>query len=290
MSEATIQTPGSPSEGRIARSWRLTRAAWEVVRNDNALLILAMISGLCGAGAIALIFGLSGFFGGERSSQGHVALIALIFSYPLTFVSVFFNVAIAAAASAALDGRRLSLGEALAVPARRVGQVALWALIVAGVGMVLEQLANRLPLGGSIVARLVGVGWSLASLFAIPILAVEGCSAPQCLRRSAHLVKERWGEGISGNVIVSAWMIIVIFPLAVAFGVGLAATGGEPAAQDTVIAIAVILFIAILAIGAVVRQTFAVALYRYAKTNSAQGPFQERDLGSPFGSKRRMFS
>jgi hypothetical protein len=249
-----------------------------------------MISGLCGAGAIALTFGLSGFFGHRHRSEGHIALIALILSYPLTFVSVFFNVAIAAAASAALEGNRLSLREALAVPARHVGQVALWALIVAGVGVVLEQLANRLPLGGSIVTRLVGVGWSLASLFAIPILAVEGCSAPQCLRRSAHLVKERWGEGISGNVIVSAWMVLVIFPLVVAFGVGLAATHGEPAARATVIAIAVILFIAILAIGAVVRQTFAVALYRYAKTNSAQGPFQERDLGSPFGSKRRMFS
>jgi hypothetical protein len=34
---------------------------------------------------------------------------------------------------------------------------------------------------------------------------------PQCLRRSAHLVKERWGEGISGNVIVTAWMILVTF-------------------------------------------------------------------------------
>lgn len=289
MSGATIEGPGSAKEGRIARSWRLTRASWSVVRHDRALLTLAMIAGLSGAAAIALIFGLSGIVGGGHTSRGHVAVAALILSYPLTFITVFFNVAIAAAAAAAIDGNRLSLGEALAVPMRRVGQVALWALIVAVVGVVLEQLASRLPLVGSIVVRLVGVGWSLASLFAVPILAVEDYSAPDSLRRSAHLVKERWGEGISGNVIVSAWMVIVVVPLVIAFVVLLSATASDSGAQDAVIVLAVVAFIAIVAIGAVVRQTFAVALYRYAKTNSAQGPFHERDLGSPFSTKRRMF-
>lgn len=290
MSDMTAGTSDTRKEGRISRSWRLTKASWTVVRHNHALLILALISGLFGAASVAVIFGVAGFYGHRHFNEAHLALIALILAYPLTFLSVFFNTAIAAAASAALEGRSLSLGEALAVPARRVGQVALWALIAAVVGVVLEQLANRLPLGGSIVARLVGVGWSLASLFAIPILAIEGCSAPQCLSRSAHIVKERWGEGISGNVIVTAWTVIVMLPLALIFGFGLAATGSDPGARDTLIAVAVIVFISIIAISAVVRQTFAVALYRYAKTSDAQGPFQERDLQSPFGSKRRMFS
>jgi Family of unknown function (DUF6159) len=277
------------SEGRIARSWRLTRAAWGVVRTDRALLILAALSGLLSVASIALIFLLGGFFHDGRFSEGHFALVALILAYPLMFVSVFLNTAIAAAAAAALDGRRLSLGQALAVPAGRIGRVALWALIAAGVGVLLEQLASRLPLGGSIATRLVGVAWSLASLFAIPILALEDCSAPECLRRSAHVVKERWGEGISGSVMITAWMVIVIVPVALVLGIGLGASHGEPAVRDAVIALAVLAFLAIIAIGAVVRQTFAVALYRYATTSSAQGPFEQRDLQSPFSPKRGLF-
>jgi hypothetical protein len=35
-------------EGRIARSWRLTRSAWQVVRTDRALLTLAVLSGVLG--------------------------------------------------------------------------------------------------------------------------------------------------------------------------------------------------------------------------------------------------
>jgi hypothetical protein len=45
-------------------------------------------------------------------------------------------------AAAALDGRRLTLSQALVVRTRRIGQVALWALIAAVVGFVLEQLAS----------------------------------------------------------------------------------------------------------------------------------------------------
>jgi hypothetical protein len=83
--------------------------------------------------------------------------------YPPTFTSVFFNTAIASAAWARLDGRRLTMRQALAVPTRRLGQVALWSLLAAGVGVIVNQLASRLPLAGSIAARLFGLTWSLAA-------------------------------------------------------------------------------------------------------------------------------
>jgi hypothetical protein len=286
-----MSTPSSfaqepAGEGRIARSWRLTRAAWKVVRNDRTLLTLAALSTLAGAVTLAVVFALSGAFGSGHLSRNELALYALIFAYPLTFISVFFNTAMAAAAAAALDARQLSLAEALAVPTRRIGQVALWSLIAAVVGFVLEQLASRLPLGGSIATRLVGVGWSLASLFAIPILALEDCSAPEALRRSAHLVKQRWGEGIGGSLIIGAWTAIVILPLIVLFVLAAVAAAGVPGLQDLVIALGVLALVAVVALQVVVRQAFSVALYRYATSGEAQGPFGVGDLQSPFRRRR----
>lgn len=274
------------SEGRIARSWRLSRAAWEVVRGDRSLLALAAISAITGGIGLALIFVLSGSFREGHLKGDELALFALIFAYPLTFVSAFFNTAIAAAAAAALDGRHLSLGEALAVPMRKLGTVALWSLIAAVVGFVLEQLVSRLPLGGSIAARIVGIGWSLASLFAIPILALEDCSAPEALKRSAGVVKKRWGESIGGNVIIGAWTVIAILGVVVVFAVAAVATNDVPAVRDAVIVLGVLALAAIVAVQLVVRQTFAVALYRYAAGGTAPGPFAESDLQSPFGRKR----
>jgi hypothetical protein len=274
-------------EGRIARSWRLTRAAWHVVRTDRSLLALAAISAVTGGIGLALIFILAGSFQHGRLKGDELALYALIFAYPLTFISVFFNTAIAAAAAAALEGRHLTVGEALAVPARKLGTIALWALIAAVVGVVLEQLSSRLPLGGSIAARLVGVGWSLASLFAIPVIALEDCSAPEALKRSSHIVKKRWGEGIGGSLIIGAWGAIAVLGVIVVFVVAAVATNDVPAVRDAVIVLGVLALAAIVALQLVVRQTFAVALYRYATDGSAQGPFAEGDLQSPFGRKRR---
>lgn len=275
-----------PREGRIARSWRLTRAAWDVVRSDRSLLVLAAISAITGGIGLALIFILGGSFQNGRLKGDELALYALIFAYPLTFISVFFNTAIAAAASAALEGRHLSVGQALAVPMRKLPTVALWSLIAAVVGFLLEQAASRLPLGGSIAARLVGLGWALASLFAIPIIALEDCSAPEALKRSSHIVKKRWGEGIGGSLIIGAWTAIAVLLAIVVFVVAALATNDVPAVRDAVLVLGVLVLAAIVAVQLVVRQTFAVALYRYATDGTAQGPFAEGDLQAPFARKR----
>jgi hypothetical protein len=287
MSEMQSANVEPPREGRIARSWRLTRAAWDVVRSDRSLLVLAVISAVTGGIGLALIFILGGSFQNGRLKGDELALYALIFAYPLTFISVFFNTAIAAAASAALDGRHLSVGEALAVPLRKLPTVALWSLIAAVVGFLLEQAASRLPLGGSIAARLVGLGWALASLFAIPIIALEDCSAPEALKRSSHIVKKRWGEGIGGSLIIGAWTAIAVLVAIVVFVVVAAvATNDVPAVRDAVIVLGVLVLAAIVALQLVVRQTFAVALYRYATDGTARGPFAEGDLQAPFARKR----
>jgi Family of unknown function (DUF6159) len=273
----------APTEGRIARSWRLSRIAWDLVRSDRAILTLALLSTLITAAAMAVIYDLTGVFSGHRhASGGRFALVTLVLAFPLTFIAVYFNTAIAAAAAAVLDGRRLTLRQALAVPSRRLGQVALWSLLASGVGVILEQIASRLPLIGSIAVRLFGLTWSLASMFAVPILAVEGCAATTCLKRSAQLVKKRWGEGISGNVTITAWTVLAILPVTFILGVGIAATRNSATARVTLIAIAALAAVVVAAAGGIVRQTFAVVLYRYATTGHPAGGFSAGDLQAPF--------
>ena len=134
-----------------------------------ALAVLGMTSALIWLGVFTLIGGYST----DGSSQGKVLLAILIALYPSTFLSVFFNVALASAANAALDGRRLGFLEAIAESRQRVGKIALWSLLAAGVGAVLAELSARLPFGGRIASALVGAAWGLATLFVIPILATE---------------------------------------------------------------------------------------------------------------------
>jgi hypothetical protein len=280
--------PGTPyvsGEGRIARSWRLTRAAWRLVGHDDTLQGLAVLGVLTGFAGFVLLLVLGGVFSGAGVSRGHILLVAALLAYPLTFTSVFINTAIAAAAASALQGQPLSTRQALAVAWGRVGRIAVWALIAALVGLLIEQFASRLPGGGRIVARVAGYGWSLASLFAIPILALEDCSPIDCLRRSGAMVKECWGEGIAGTVIITAWTTLAIILLGVAAAVAIPAAGSTEA-MIVVAFFAGLALVAIVAAQSVVRQTFVVALYRYATTGTAEGPFSEQDLRAPFAPKR----
>jgi hypothetical protein len=156
-------------EGRIARSVRLCGVAWRLVRRDRTMLALAGLSTLFAGLAMLVVFYFGGCLHDPHPSRGRLLLVTLIAAWPLTFIGVFINVALAAAADAELHGRRISLRRALAVPAGRVGQIALWSLLAAGVGQLLAQIAGRVPFGGRLATWAFGAAWGLLTFFAIPL-------------------------------------------------------------------------------------------------------------------------
>ncbi len=276
------------NEGRIARSWRLTSTAWDLVRRDRAMIALALL-GLTSALIWLGVYTLIGGYSSDGSSQGKVFLAILIALYPSTFLSVFFNVALASAANAALDGRRLSFGEAIGESRKRLGKIALWSLLSAGVGALLAELSSRIPGGGRIAAALVGAAWGLATLFVIPILATEAPTPGpvKALKESVGVIRKRWGESISGTVTISFWTVFVAIPAAMLLGVGFALIGGDsPTAGAVLVAVGGLLLFGVMAISAAVQQVFSLCLYEYA-TDGTVRQFSEQDLADPPFKKRR---
>jgi Family of unknown function (DUF6159) len=280
---------GTQGEGRIARSWRLTSTAWELMRTSRAMLVIALIQTITAIAALAAILYFTGYFDNPSSSRGRMALVGLITLYPLTFVSVFFGVALASAAVAAMDGRRLSVREALGAATGRLGAIALWSLLAAGVGALLNEIERRLPLGGRITGWLVGAAWSLATIFVIPLLAVEGVGPITALRRSAQLLKSRWGEGLAGSLTILAWTVIAFIPAAIIVGSGVVALRTNPGLGVALIAAGVLILVLINAMASGVRQVFAVGLYRFAASGEVR-LFPRSDLEDPFTLKRRRGS
>jgi hypothetical protein len=275
-------------EGRIRRSWRLTKTAWGLVRRDRAMLALALL-GMTSSLIWLAVFTLMGVFSDSDGGQGKILLATLIALYPVTFISVFFNVALASAASAALEGRRLSFGEAIGESWKRVGKIALWSLLSAGVGAILAELSSRLPGGGRIAAWLVGAAWGIATLFVVPILATAAPTPGPitAVRQSVGVVRKRWGESISGTVTITAWMVFIAIPAALLIGIGLAVIGSGPVGLGAaMIAAGGLLLFSVVALGSAVQQVFTLCLYRYA-TDGAVSEFSEQDLANPPFRKRR---
>jgi hypothetical protein len=271
----------------MARGWRLTQAAWATIRRDPTMISIALMGAGCGVAGAAVIMYFSGYFDAPTDSRNSVALVAIIALYPLTFLSVFFNVALAGAAAASFDGRPIGVREALGISWKRVGRIAQWALLAAGVGLVLEQIASRIPGAGRLASWLLGAAWSLATIFAVPLLALEGAGPFETAKESVQLIKGKWGEGITGLVSIGIWTAFVMFPAGILLGVGVVIGSENGAAGAALIAIAVGAIVLVSALSLATRQVFCVALYRYAGESPNTGGFAVADLEEPFRRRRR---
>jgi hypothetical protein len=274
-------------EGKMARGWRLTKASWAVIRQDPTMISIALIGAGCGLAGGAAIGYFSGYFHSPGTSRGQVALVAAIAIYPLTFISVFFNVALAGAAAAHFDGHPIGVREALAISWKRVGRIAQWALLAAGVGLVLDQLASRIPFVGRFAAWLFDAAWSLATIFAVPLLAFEGRGPMDTAKESVHLIKGKWGEGITGLVSIGAWTVVAMIPIGILIAVGVVADRNDPNLGAALIAIAVGGLLLVSALSLATREVFSVALYRYANGSTDTGSFAAADLEDPFSRRDR---
>jgi hypothetical protein len=266
----------------MARGWRLTLTAWELIRRDPTMISLALIGAGCGLAGAAAIFYFSGYFNSPTHSRANLGLAAIIALYPMTFLSVFFNVALAGAAMASFDGRPIGVREALGIAWKRLGRIAQWSFLAAGVGLILEQVASRIPGAGRLASWLLGAAWSLATIFAVPLLALEGTGPLDTAKESVQLVKSRWGEGITGLVGIGAWTAVAMTPIAILFVIGMSERDRNPTTSATLIAIAVGAILLVSALSLATRQIFSIALYRYARGAVDPGGFAPADLEEPF--------
>ena len=249
------------------------------------MLTLALLGLAFGLVSTVLIFYFAGYLGPAPHSRERLAVVGLIAGYPTVFVTVFFNVALAYAASAGFDGYDVDLREALGAAYSRIGTIASWSLISVVVGLLLRQIAERLPgVGKPIAIWLLGAVWGIGTLFVIPMLAIERSSSLPALRRSVELAKQRWAENVGGNFAIGVWTAIVSVPAVLVLGIGSAAAVNDRSVGVALMLIGLIGLVTVSALAAATRQVFAVALYRHA-IDAPAGGFSTWDLENPFTGK-----
>jgi hypothetical protein len=269
---------------RIERAFRLLRASWEVLRRDRELIVLPLVSGILTLAVAATFFGAAWGTGSLRdgSNPDILAYVFLaLFYFCAYFISIFFNAAVVAAAMIRLGGGDPTVGDGLRAAREKLGPIAAWAAIAATVGLILRALEERAGFLGRIVIAIIGVAWSAITFFVVPVLLFEPVGAPDAVKRSASIFKQRWGETLVGTGGIGLAMFILAIPVilvAVVLGslsmplailVGMVGVGG------------------LAAVGATMSGIFNAALYRFATTGEATGPFQPSDLQGTFRERRR---
>lgn len=279
--------------GRYRRGWELAKHSWGVVKADRSLVVFPIISAIAGIVTAVVFFGAgAGIIAGTHADWVGIVL-AVIGVYLLIAIGIFCGVALSACAALALEGHETTVSEGIAAARERQGLIFEWAgvqLVVGGLISVVEALLREV--GGGIVAAIFGglanFAWSVATFFVVPVIAFEKLSPRDAVRRSSTIVRERWGEGVTGAFAIGGIAFLVgILPAAILIAVGVAVSGSSPALGAVLIVLGGVVLVVVVLVQVTISAVFKVALFRFATDGRVLAGFQQQELEAAFRHKRR---
>ena len=189
----------------IGHTFQLMGMSWRVLQKDRELILFPIMSALAVIVMLGVFFGIGGTVGTvdrlsgadnaatEPTTVDYVLGAALYFSS--SFIVIFFNAALVAAALERLRGGDPNIRSGLNAAATHIPAIIGWALISATVGLILQALRSNTE---NFIARLaiglVGGAWAYITYFVIPVLVAEGVGPVSAIKRSGGLFRQTWGR------------------------------------------------------------------------------------------------
>lgn len=260
--------------GRLRRGISLTKNSLAVLVAHPKLMVFPLL-----AGAAALVF-LAAFLGSVYGAIGiptdEVTGLGILFVAYLvsTFLATFFTAALVHESRQVFAGNAPDLGRGVGAAWNVKGQLFVWALISATVGVILNLIQRSDSWIARILAGLFSVAWTVMTFFVVPVVVFERTSTVGMFSRSANTFKQTWGEtGISlvGTKVVG--LLIVLLVGGAAVGV-FSATGLPSVAVALAVAGVVLAYLVVATAQGIIR----TSLYVYATEGKTPAEFGEQDL------------
>jgi hypothetical protein len=237
---------------------KIMRDSVAVVRENPSLLWFPVLSTVC----LALLAGFWVLWGTSiYQTRGHstifLALLVVAGLYSLSLLGVFFSVALSAAAAGAVGEGDASVGHGIDVAFDRLGGIAGWAAVsvLVGIGIGFVKSVKGLRLVGDAAQ----VAWSFATIFVVPLIALDDENASSATRRSFELSRQNWQAESGGLVALRAALLVPGVILALDWEL-LSKGHVHSAAGKAFLVLVLVCGIAVSVAAGVVRQVFAVTL------------------------------
>lgn len=222
---------------------------------------------------------------------GYVYLFAFYFA--TSFVVIFFNAALVAAANERFQGRPTGVGVGIGVAMKRLPQILGWTLVATTVSVVLRAIEQRVGLVGKIIVGLIGVGWAIAIYFAVPAVVLEGVGPIGAVKRSGQTIRKTWGESLAiavgfGLVGIAVTLLGIILIVGGGIATAAAAGGGTAiglTAGIVIVACGILVLVGWAILAGTLRGITQTALFRFATDGTVVSGFDQHDLEVAFQHK-----
>jgi len=280
--------------GVFSRTWALMGASWRVLTLDKELLLFPLLSMIATALVTLTFVGplaqdQSWLESGDAASEfdQFLAYMRLFLFYVCTyFTVVFFNASLIAAVHLRLTGKNPTLMDGMRGAWARKSDIFGWVLLSATVGILLQAMKKRSEWVMQLIVGAIGVAWSLATFFVVPILVIEGKGPVEAVKESAATLRRTWGEELVGGISfggISFFLSLPAFAVAM-FGVGYVVNGALVNGL-LLIGTAIIYGFLLSLTMTTLSSIFHTAVYHYARTGSVPLGFDATLLQSAFVKK-----
>jgi len=284
----------------FSRSWRLTQVTFDVINKDRELLGFAFLSFFFSLlFMIAMIFPtiLSSILerGYQNDTLTAVSYVILFLTYfGLAFIATFFNVCVVYTTKVRFEGGNATFGESFQFALSRIGLIIQWSLLSASIGLLfrlIENLAKNFGKIGqlvvSILVSLLGMAWSIITIFVVPVLVYEGLAPGAAIKKSMAVIRQTWGENLIKAVGLGLVQFLVML-LILGLSTGLTFLLGQ--AFDVIgvvvgLALGVVLLLLAGLIFNVANTVFNTALYAYANQGTVAPGFTAESIQGAFKTK-----
>jgi len=287
--------------GRLSRGWSMAKASFAVLKQHPKLAILPLMSGtifLIVAGAIlaslmpqlgSVHFASNSIWKWLGSDQGPGILLyvsAFGVLYVMTAVAIFFNVALIYCALRALAGEEPSIRGGLKAAVALLPQILGWALVATTIGfllnMITEALKEYLGFLGGLLGGLLEFSWAVITYFVVPVLVTEKVGPITAVKRSASILRAKWGESLAGEARIGLLGILFFLLSALVFAGGAALVFSKGAMAMAGIGVVLMVIGVLAAITSMVvvstlSTIFQSGVYLYATTGQVPASL-DRDL------------
>lgn len=190
---------------RLSSGWTISMNSFTILKKNKQLIIFPILSGISlvlTAGVFILgVLAVAGWDVDYIKTDNRVVNYALLFGFYFVnyFIVVFFNMALIHCSKLYFDGEEVTVSKGLQFSASRIGVIVSWAMFAATVGNILKIIQENTGTIGKIVTGLLGFVWGVTTFFVVPVIAYENLGPVDAFKRSAQLMKNKWGESLGAT-------------------------------------------------------------------------------------------
>lgn len=280
----------------IGRGWAITKLSFGVIRQDSEMLLFPLLGGFFSLAYSFVIMWPTVLTqlmdpAGDSMVWGTAQTVASFAAYfGLAFIATFFNTCTVYTAKTRFSGGDATFMDSIRFALSKIHLIFMWSLVAASVGILLralDQMADRMgTIGGTvlgIVQSLLGMMWSVLTIFVVPVMVYEGLGPIDAIKRSSEVLRRTWGESLVRHIGLGLIQFVVMIP-----GVLMIVAGLVQGASLWPLAVLGVLWMVVVGLAfSVANVVFNTALYEYATNGQVAGGFDSSTMQRAFATNPR---